>query len=206
MREAAGASPGAALLRPLLIAVSGQYGRDYHADGPGQELLLDTADALAAELKVTVQVETHRHRLLFNPWSARRAVARRPALRVIADLSHYVNVCEAPPGDADLEEAVAELVPRVTHTHARVGHEEGPQVPDVADPRWGAHVAGHVAWWKAIFRAHVARGAEVCTVTPEFLPFPYGPVGFGRAETAAANAHIAGVVREAWAQVVAEER
>jgi hypothetical protein len=52
--------------------------------------------------------------------------------------THYVNVCEAPPGDADLEEAVAELVPRVTHTHARVGHEEGPQVPDVADPRWAA--------------------------------------------------------------------
>ena len=121
-----------------MIAVSGQYGRDYLAGGPGEELLLDAADALAAEHGVVVQIETHRHRLLFSPWSARRAVARRPALRLIADLSHYVNVCEAPPGDADLEEAVAELVPRVTHTHARVGHEEGPQVPDVADPRWAA--------------------------------------------------------------------
>jgi len=53
-------------------------------------------------------------------------------------------------------------------------------------------------------RATIARGDALCTFTPEFLPFPYGPVDFGREATAAANAHIAGVVREAWAEVVAE--
>jgi len=157
VREVAGASPGAALLRPLLIAVSGQYGRDYFTATPGETLLLDAADALARELGVVVQVETHRHRLLYSPWACRDAVARRPALRLIADLSHYVCVCEAPPGDADLEEAVAELVPRVTHTHARVGHEEGPQVPDPADPRWAAHVAGHVRECQPLAHLHAIR-------------------------------------------------
>jgi len=199
VREAA----GSALLRPLLIAVSGQYGRDYFG-AADEDLLFDAADALAREFGVTVQIETHRHRLLSSPWAARAAVARRPALRLIADLSHFVVVCETLPGDPDLEEAVAELVPRVTHTHARVGHEEGPQVPDVTDARWALHVAGHVLWWKAIFRAHIARGDALCTVTPEFLPFPYGPVGFGRDETWRANEHIAGVVRRAWDEVLAE--
>lgn len=200
VREAAG-SP---LLRPLLVAVSGQSGRDYFSDAEA-DTYLDAADALGAELGVRVQHETHRHRLLFNPWAARAAVARRPTLRLIADLSHYCVVCETACDDPDLQEAVAALVPRVTHTHARVGYEEGPQVPDVADPRWARHVEGHAAWWRAIFRAAAARGDAEVTVTPEFLPHPYGPPGFLRAETAAANAHIAGVVRAAWAEVVAEE-
>lgn len=191
------------LLRPLLLACSGQVGRCYFSDAEA-DAFFDAADALGSELGVRIQLETHRHRLLFSPWAARAAVARRPALRLIADLSHYCCVCETSCDDVDLGEAVAALVPRVTHTHARVGFEEGPQVPDVTDARWAGHVAGHVRWWKDIFRAHVARGEAVCTVTPEFLPFPYGPVGFDRAETAAANAHIAGVVREAWREVIAE--
>jgi len=195
---------GCARLRPHLLSVSGQSGRDYFSEADADRYF-DAADALAAELGVVVQHETHRHRLLFSPWAAAAAVARRARLRLIADLSHYCVVTEAPCDDPDLEEAVAALAPRVTHTHARVGHEEGPQVPDPADARWAAHVAGHVRWWKAIFREHAARAAPLCTVTPEFLPFPYGPVGCGRAETAAHNAFIAGVVRRAWAEAVAEE-
>lgn len=191
------------LLRPLLVAFSGQSGRDYFSDADA-DAYFDAADALGAELGVRIQHETHRHRLLYSPWIARAAVARRPTLRLIADLSHYVVVCEASCDDPDLNEAIAELVPRVTHVHARVGHEEAPQISDPRDPRWAAHVAGHVRWWKAIFRAHIARGEPLVTVTPEFLLFPYGPVGFGRAETAAANAAIAEVVRGAWAEVLAE--
>jgi len=191
-------------LRPLLLAVSGQSGRDYF-DESEADAFLAAADALAAELGVRVQHETHRHRLLFSPWAARAAVARRPALRLIADLSHYLCVCEAPCEDADLAEAVAELLPRVSHTHARVGYEEGPQVPDVTDARWARHVEGHAKWWAAIMRAHCARGEALCTVTPEFLPFPYGPPGFEREATAAANAHIAGVVRRVWDEVLDEE-
>jgi sugar phosphate isomerase/epimerase len=194
---------GSPLLRPLLHSVSGQSGRDYFSDADA-DAYFAAADALGAEFGLRIQHETHRHRLLFSPWAARAAVARRPALWLLADLSHYVCVCETGCGDPDLEEAVAALVGRANHTHARVGHEEGPQVPDPSDPRWGAHVEGHAAWWKAIMRAHIARGEPLCTVTPEFLPFPYGPVGFLREETARANAFIAEVVKRAWAEVAAE--
>jgi sugar phosphate isomerase/epimerase len=194
---------GSPLLRPLLHSISGQSGRDYFTDAEA-DAYFSAADALAAEFGVRVQHETHRHRLLFSPWAARAAVARRPSLWLLADLSHYLCVCETGCGDPDLEDAVGALVARASHTHARVGHEEGPQVPDPADARWRAHVEGHAAWWKAIMRAHVARGEALCTVTPEFLPFPYGPVGCEREQTARHNAFVEGVVRRAWEEVEAE--
>lgn len=196
---------GSPLLRPLLHSISGQSGRDYFCEADA-DAYFAAADALGVEFGLRVQHETHRHRLLFTPWAARAAVARRPGLWLLADLSHFVCVCEAACGDPDLEEAVAAVVGRVAHTHARVGHEEGPQVPDPEDPHWREHVAGHAAWWKSIFRAHIERGEALCTVTPEFLPFPYGPVGCGREQTARANAFIAGVVRAAWEEVAGEKR
>ena len=188
-------------LRSLLLSISGQSGRDYFSQEQADKFF-STCNALGEELGVTVQHETHRHRILFNPWCTRAIVERHPTLNLLADLSHYCVVCETPCEDADLQEAVATLIPRVTHTHARVGYEEGPQVPDPALPAFAQHVAGHVAWWKAIFRAHISRGKAVCTVTPEFLPFPYGPVGCLREGTQKCNDFIEKVVRTAWEEVL----
>jgi hypothetical protein len=194
---------GSALLRPLLLSISGQSGRDYFSQEDADRFF-SACEAVAAEFGVQLQHETHRHRILFNPWCARASVQRLPRLNLLADLSHYCVVCEAPCEDPDLGEAIAALIPRVTHTHARVGYEEGPQVPDPTLPAFAGHVAGHAAWWKAIFRAHIAAGKKVCTVTPEFLPFPYGPVGCLREGTAKCNLFIEGVVRKAWEEVVEE--
>ena len=191
-------------LRPLLVSISGQSGRDYF-DEAASDTFFEAADNLAAELGVQIQHETHRHRLLFCPWSARRAVERRPQLNILADLSHYVCVCETSCDDPDLDEAVRVLLPRVTHTHARVGYEEGPQVPEVAAPQWQRHVEGHVVWWKVVFRNAFARGGdELVTVTPEFLLAPYGKDTSNADSIERANAHIADVVRRAWAEVAAE--
>ena len=43
--------------------------------------------------------ETHRMRALGSPWAARGALAARPALRVTADLSHWVIASERAMGD-----------------------------------------------------------------------------------------------------------
>lgn len=54
---------------------------------------------------------------------------RHPAIRLVADLSHYTCVAEAATTDPELNRVVREvIVPRVHHVHARVGFEEGPQV------------------------------------------------------------------------------
>ena len=73
---------------------------------------------------------------------------------------------------SDQEEALALAIGRSRHIHARVGYEEGPQVPDPRAPAWQGHVAWHLALWQRIADAQQTTGAERLTVTPEFGP-PY---------------------------------
>ena len=128
------------------------------------------------------------------------AVRAHPRLRLLADLSHYSVVCEAPCGDALLEAAIAELLPRVGHVHARVGHTQGPQV---THPRLAPEqAAGHAAWWRGAWAAARARGDAEVTVSPEFLPAPYCPVdaaGQPVVDVGDVNAWVVAWVRREWA-------
>ena len=55
---------------------------------------LKAALGIAAELGIPVAHETHRRRLLWNPWQARDLMKAVPELMVNADLSHWVCACE----------------------------------------------------------------------------------------------------------------
>ena len=117
--------------------------------------------------------ETHRSRILFNPWVTERVLAEVPGLRIAADLSHWTCVGET----MRLPDRILTAVAAATHhVDARVGWEQGPQVPD---PRV-AHHAGHLevfeGWWDAIWSARAAVGATELVVQPEFGPPPYQPV------------------------------
>jgi hypothetical protein len=57
--------------------------------------------------------------------------------------------------------------------HARVGHAEGPQVPDPRDPLWQPNLEAHLAWWKRIAAHRRAEGCAILPVCPEFGPAPY---------------------------------
>lgn len=191
-------------LREYLITISGQSGRDYFTDAE-VDLYIEAATKLSTEFGVTIQHETHRHRILFNPWTARDTVKRRPDLNILADLSHYCVVCEAPCDDPDLNEAIDTLIPRVTHIHARVGYAEGPQVPDVTDPRWQKEIDGHVKWWKSAMKSMRSRGIPLITVTPEFLPHPYAPPqATSKEDISRCNAFIAQIVRVAYEESLKE--
>lgn len=177
---------------PLLLLSQGGHDSFHARGGADADAFFSRALALEAELGVTVHHETHRGRLLFNPWDAADAVARHPRLRLLGDLSHYCAVCEAACGDAALEAAVARILPHVRHVHLRVGFAEGPQVrrqararpvpldhsatllpsqvPDPRMPAFAAQLTGHAAWWAAVFDAAAARGDAEVTATPEFLP------------------------------------
>jgi len=185
-------------LKPYLITVSGQSGRDYFTDAE-VDMYIQAATDLSKEYGITIQHETHRHRILFNPWTARDTVNRRPDLNILADLSHYCVVCETQCDDIDLNEAIDVLIPRVTHIHARVGYAEGPQVSDITDTiRWKKEIDGHVIWWKKAMKSMRNRGIPLVTVTPEFLPFPYAHSSSTKANVAEFNAFIADIVRVAW--------
>lgn len=89
------------------------------------------------------------------------------------DMSHWCNVCESLCEDQG--ETIASALPAVGHIHGRVGHAQGPQVPDPRAPEWQTALEVHLGWWKKIAAAKCAAGAAQLTITPEFGPPPYLP-------------------------------
>ena len=155
-------------LRPLLITShSGRDAWDASAATAffGQLLGVETA------LDVPVAHETHRGRVLYNPWITSRLLDEFEALQLCCDLSHWVCVGERLlDGELAIVEQAAQ---RCLHLHARVGYEQGPQVPDPRAPEYQRHVEAHERWWRLIWEAQAERGRAVSTLTPE-----YGPPGY----------------------------
>jgi len=165
--------------RPRLI--NAHSGRDAFAEEECAEFF-EQALQIEASAGVPIAHETHRGRILFNPWATRRWLRQFPQLNLCCDFSHWVCVCER------LLEDQAEILNlsarHCIHLHARVGYEQGPQVPDPRAPEYQRHLKAHETWWRKIWRAQAKRGDKVSTLTPEFgppdyqhtLPFTYHPV------------------------------
>ncbi len=126
--------------------------------------------------------ETHRSRSLFNPWLTLELIRQLPDLRFTSDISHWVVTCERLLDDP--ADDLSAFVERVHHIQARVGYDQGPQVPHPGAPEYARELAFHQAHWESIWRAQQARGYTVTTLTPEFgadgylhhLPFTNVPV------------------------------
>jgi len=121
----------------------------------------------------TVVHETHRKRFLHSPWTSRSFVPQFQDLRMVADLSHWINIAETNTEDPDLTAVIERFAGRFDHTHCRVGYDHGPQVPDPRSGQWLAYMEGHERWWDAIWAAQAANGAEEVTMTPEHGPPNY---------------------------------
>ncbi len=138
-------------------------GSDAWEYGMARDFLGELLDHSAG---IELTVETHRGRPTFHPLSTLRLLEDLPELRLTLDLSHWCVVCERPvAADHGL---LDRLVDRVGHLHARVGYDQGPQVPD---PRVAWHrqdTMSHLAAWK-----RVAGDAVEFTITPEFGPDGY---------------------------------
>jgi len=123
------------------------------------------------EIGIPVGHETHRGRILFNPWVTSRMLDRFPDLRLVCDLSHWTLVGERML--ADQGAIIRQAAERCLHLHARVGYEEGPQVPDPRAPEFAYCLEVFDAWWRMIWDIQRERGLAEATVTPE-----YGPPGY----------------------------
>lgn len=129
------------------------------------------AIAIGDKLGLAISFETHRSRSLFNPWAARDILGQLPALKLTCDFSHWCVVCERL---IDTEPDILALcAERAHHVHARVGYEQGPQVPHPAAPEHSEALAAHERWWLEIWRRQFTRGMLVTTMTPEFGPDGY---------------------------------
>ncbi len=115
--------------------------------------------------------ETHRARSLFNPWLTLQLIEQVPDLRFTSDISHWVVTCERLLDDP--ADDLSAFVERVQHIQARVGYDQGPQVPHPGAPEYAAALAFHQQHWEAIWRAQQARGFTGTTLTPEFGPDGY---------------------------------
>jgi len=125
----------------------------------------------AGELGIAASFETHRSRSLFHPWITRDILQAVPELRLTCDFSHWCCVCERL---IDTEADVLALCAgRAHHVHARVGYDQGPQVPHPGAPEFRPALEAHERWWRQIWQAQMKRGMAVTTMTPEFGPDGY---------------------------------
>ncbi len=127
--------------------------------------------ALGRESGIPVTAETHRGRPTFAATETRRYLEEIPALRLTADFSHWMVVHES--NLEDQEDTLELSIRRSDHIHARVGYEEGPQIPDPRAPEWKGHVDRHLSLWRRIVERHRKAGSEVLTIAPEFGPPNY---------------------------------
>ena len=155
----------AATFQPRFI--NAHSGRDAFTEAESARFF---AEALRIEEASGVPIahETHRGRILFNPWVTHRLVQQFDTLKLCCDYSHWVCVSERL---LDTEQAILrQCADRCLHLHARVGYEQGPQVPDPRAPEYQRHLMAHERWWRMIWQAQHQRGDKVSTLAPEFGP------------------------------------
>jgi sugar phosphate isomerase/epimerase len=152
------------------ILINSHSGRDYF-DINEQLKVIDVAEEFAIKNNIRVVHETHRGRLCYSPYNAKQLFDLRAEMKVTADLSHWVCVTES-----YLEhcaDIVDQTISRTEHIHARVGHPQGPQVPDPRATEWQYATEVFMNWWMRILDYKRMAGNETFTITPEFGPPPY---------------------------------
>lgn len=155
-------------LEPRFITCLG--GCDAWSEGKNMAFF-NAAIELADSAGITVSFETHRGRAFFNPWVTERIVTQLPEIKLTCDFSHWCVVCERL---IDTEIEVLERLARhAHHLHARVGYDQGPQVPHPAAPEYLQALRSHQSWWELIWLQQLNRGQQVTTLTPEFGPDGY---------------------------------
>ena len=160
----------------VIAGINSHSGKDYFSESEADEfftaaIALEASEAAPLGIKITH--ETHRARQLYSPWTASRIIKAHPALRYTADLSHWSVVTETSYLDPEVNAVVDLIAPNVRHVHARIGFEEGPQIPDPRGPEWAHYLTGYEGWWTLIYTHMKNRGDKIITTTPEFGPKAY---------------------------------
>ncbi|MDX1352518.1 MAG: sugar phosphate isomerase/epimerase [Thiomicrorhabdus sp.] len=134
-------------------------------------IFFEQAMKIADDYQIDLCFETHRSRSLFNPWITRKVVNALPEIKLTLDISHWCVVCERlMDSEIDVMHAIKN---NAHHIHARVGYDQGPQVPHPAAPEYAQALKSHQRIWEMVWQAQLANGLEMTTLTPEFGPDGY---------------------------------
>jgi len=151
-------------------------GHDSWGVEEGRKYMLEAANIEAAS-GILLSHETHRKRLMWNPWNFRDlmlALEGEP-VKITADISHWVVCCERifdAEYDPDWPEILGLVARHAALVHARVGYCEGPQVPDPRAPEYAGELEAHEGWWDEILESMLERGVAPA-LEPEHGPPPY---------------------------------
>ena len=160
-----------AKLNPLLI--NSHTGRDYFSLQQQLDLITMALD-FSAKTGIRVLHETHRGRLGYSPQMISDLFERNPDFLITADFSHWVCVTESMLGNFTV--ILKQAIMRSRHIHARVGFEQGPQVPDPRSPKSAYALSHFLQWWDEIVAVNKELDTKILTITTEFGPPPYMPV------------------------------
>ncbi|QHS56484.1 sugar phosphate isomerase/epimerase [Mucilaginibacter sp. 14171R-50] len=159
-----------AVAQPVLI--NSHTGRDWFTVQENIELI-DIAHDFSIKTGIPVVHETHRGRLGYAPQSAAEMFQLCEQYLLTADFSHWTCVTESML--ENFEHIMDEAIKRTRHVHARIGHENGPQVPDPRASEWSYASKKFLTWWERIVLENKRAGRLVLTFTTEFGPPPYMP-------------------------------
>jgi hypothetical protein len=157
-------------LQPSFI--NSHTGKDYYSFDDNCRVI-EACLNLSVKQNVRILHETHRGRFSFHAATLLPYLKKFPEMELAGDFSHFCTVSESLLQDQ--EEIVQQIIPHVSHIHARIGHEQGPQVNDPAAPEWQNHFNWFASWWQEIIIKKEALGWNTFTITPEHGPFPYMP-------------------------------
>ncbi|CAF1151907.1 unnamed protein product [Adineta steineri] len=153
--------------KPIHINIQG--GQDSWSIEENEQFFEKALEVQAKYLQVTSSHETHRTRVLYNPFTTAHFVKRFPTLRLTADYSHFILVCERLLQHSTDDERFRLFASRVDHLHARVGTAQHAQINDHLEAK--EECEQMQKWWEMIWDAQKNR--TWITVTPEYGPAPY---------------------------------
>lgn len=146
-------------------------GRDWFDFEQGMKFV-NLGNEVSKSSGIPVYHETHRGRLMYAAQVTRKYLEENAALRLTLDISHWTAVHESLLEDQ--AETVQLALSRTDHIHARIGHQEGPQVNDPRAPEWKSAVNAHLTWWDSVIKRKAAEG-QAMTILTEFGPPTYLP-------------------------------
>jgi len=152
------------------VLINSHTGRDYYSLEQNLELI-DIAQEVSEKTGFIIAHETHRGRIGFSPFVIKDYFKARELFSITADFSHWVCVSES--FLEGFSETLSEAITRTRHVHARIGYEQGPQVPDPSAPEWNYAMIYFLTWWDKIVISGLQQQREVLTFTTEFGPPPY---------------------------------
>lgn len=157
-------------LNPTFI--NSHTGKDHYTFDDNCKVI-EAIQNISNKTGVRILHETHRGRFSFHASSLLPYLKLFPEMELVGDFSHFCAVSESMLEDQ--EGIIAQIIPHVSHIHARIGHDQGPQVNDPFAPEWQDHFRRFEKWWQSILNYQQREKKAIFTITPEFGPAPYMP-------------------------------